>query len=294
MALRVNPTYRQRRFGEEVRRLRELAGLSSTEAAGLLGMKQPQLSNVEAGKTGLTTDRLRRLAELAGVSHNPLVEALNDMGRDPGKGWWSEYRGRVRPSLLDLAELEASAVRIVCYEPMFVPGLLQTPAYATVIHRDGYARASAAEQNLAVEFRMRRRDVLTGESAPMFHAVIHEAALHASPGGSGVMRDQLLHLIELSRLPNVRIQVLPFEGPVAFGSSFTLTEPDVAELSTAIVAHVEQSLYLGDMDAVARYRGWFARLTEVALPEVDAAVPPEAHAAKDSLGLIQTLLYPLL
>jgi len=294
MALRVNPTYRQRRFGEEVRRLRERAGLSSTEAAGLLGMKQPQLSNVEAGKTGLTTDRLQRLAELAGVRNNPLIEALNDMGRDPGKGWWSEYRGALPQVHLDFAELEAGAARLINYEPMFVPGLLQTHEYATAAHRGGYGGGTAEEREAVVHFRMRRQEVLNGEQPPRFHAIIHEAALHASFGDAKVMRGQLLRLIEVSRLPNVTIQVLPFDGPVAFGSSFMLVEPGVPELSTVIVPHVEQSLYLGDAGAVARYNEWFASLKGVALPAVDAAVPPERHAVKDSLGLIQRLLYPLL
>ncbi|MGK5631449.1 helix-turn-helix domain-containing protein [Streptomyces sp. URMC 123] len=294
MGLRANPTYRQRRFGAELRRLRKRAGLSSTEAAAALGMKQPQLSNAEAGKTGLNEERVRHLAQAAGISASPFLEALIEMGQEAGRGWWSGYRTLLRPSLLDVAELEAGATAIAAYEPMFIPGLLQTREYASVIHREGYARATAEEQELAVEFRMHRQSVLYGEDAPAFHAVIHEAALHASFGSRETMRGQLLRLIEMSRLPNVTIQVLPFDGKVPFGTSFTLTEPAVPELSTVVVAHIEKSLYLGDADALARYRNWFARLTEVALPPLDATVSPEAHIAKDSLGLLLRLLYPLL
>ncbi|MGP3926021.1 DUF397 domain-containing protein [Streptomyces sp. 8N616] len=138
---------------------------------------------------------------------------------------------------------------------------------------------------------MQRQSVLTGEQAPALHAIIHEAALHASFGSPEIMRDQLLRLIELSRLPNVTIQVLPFHGPVAFGSSFTLVEPNIRELSTVIVAHVEESLYLGDVDALARYNEWFDRMSELALPPVDATISPERHGVMDSLGLIQRLLW---
>ncbi|MFE7120263.1 helix-turn-helix domain-containing protein [Streptomyces sp. NPDC057654] len=294
MGLRSNPTYRQRRFGAEVRKLRELGGLSVAEAAGRLGMKPPYLSNVEAGRTGLSEERLRVLAQVAGDTNKALVDALVELGQRSGKGWWSEYRERLRPSLMDVAELESGAAVIFNYEPMFVPGLLQTPEYATATSRGGYARASRAEQDLDVEFRMRRQKVLEGERAPWLHAVIHEAALHASIGERDVMRGQLLRLVEASRLPNVTIQVLPFDGPVAFGTSFTTIEPVVPELSTVIVAHIEKSLYLSEPEAIARYTDWFATLRQAALPSRDATVPPEAHIAKDSLGLIQRLLYPLL
>jgi hypothetical protein len=109
-----------------------------------------------------------------------------------------------------------------------------------------------------------------------------------------IIATQLQRLIEASRLPHVAVQILPFDGPVPFGSSVTLVEPAVRPLSTVIVAHIEKSLYLGDAEANARYTDLFAKLRKAALPPVDAGVPPEAHAAKDSLGLIQRLLYPLL
>jgi hypothetical protein len=98
----------------------------------------------------------------------------------------------------------------------------------------------------------------------------------------------------MARLPHVTIQVLPFHGTIAFGTGFVMIEPAVAELSTVIVSHIEQSLYLDGADAVAKYADWFARLTEVALPPIDPSAVSEVHTVKDSLGLIQRLLYPLL
>lgn len=294
MGLRVNPTYRQRRFGVELRRLRERGGLSSGEAAALLGMKQPQLSNVEAGKTGLSRDRVELLARTSGAISHTCVDALAELGQRTGKGWWSDYRQLLGAAHLDLAELEDAACLMRTYEPMFVPGLLQTRAYAEAIHRGGYRPASEEEREAQVEFRVRRQRVLTGERAPRLHAVVHEAALGASFDDREVMRGQLLHLIEMARLPHVTIQILPFHGTIAFGTGFVMIEPEAPELSTVIVSHIEQSLYLDGADTVAKYAEWFARLTEVALPPVDPSASPEAHTVKDSLGLIQRLLYPLL
>ncbi|MET9519520.1 helix-turn-helix transcriptional regulator [Streptomyces sp. NPDC002994] len=294
MGLRANPTYRQRRFGAELRRLREQADLSAQDAASLLGMRQPQLSSIESGRTGLSAERVQLLARTVGSISRTYVDALIDMGQRSGKGWWSEYRHVLGAAHLDLAELEDAAHVVSTYEPMFVPGLLQTREYAAAIHRGGYRQATEAEQLAAVDFRVQRQVVLTGERPPRTHAIIHEAALSGSLGEREVMRGQLLHLIEVSRLPHVTIQVLPFDGPVAFGTGFVMIEPQAPELSTVIVSHIEQSLYLDGADTMAKYRGWFASLAEVALPPVDAEASPQPHATKDSLGLIQRLLYPLL
>ncbi|MEV6593352.1 helix-turn-helix domain-containing protein [Streptomyces acidicola] len=293
MGLRANPTYRQRRFGAEVRAIRERAGMSTAEAAGVMGMRQSHISNVEAGRTGLSPERLRALAAASGSENTTHIDALVELGQASGKGWWTEYREQLRPSLLDLAELEDRAVNIVCYEPMFIPGLFQTLAYATAGYQGGYALSSREQQGRELDFRMRRQRVLKGEP-PRIHAVIHEAALHVSWGSSETMRDQLLRLIEVGRLPNVTLQVLPFDGRVGFGTSFTLLEPAVPQLSTVVVEHVEKPLYLGDPEALARYRNWFARLCEAALPPLAPEGNTEAYLVKNSLGLIQRLLYPLL
>lgn len=294
MGLRAEPTYRQRRFAAEVRALREKAGLSVAEAATVMGTHASHLSNIEAGRTNLSEERLRRLAEHVGSTAGTYVDALVAMGQSSGKGWWSAYRNQLRPAFLDFAELEVGAVTLLTYEPMLIPGLLQTREYAKAVHRGGYARDSPELQDLAVEFRMRRQGLLEGPEAPRLHTIIHEAALHASFGSRQMMRDQLLRLIEISRKPGVTIQILPFNGPVPCSSSFTVFEPSVVQLSSVVVEHVEESIYLGDADSVGRYQDLFVRLQRVALPPVDAAVQPEAHVAKDSLGLIQRLLYPLL
>ncbi|WP_030020254.1 helix-turn-helix domain-containing protein [Streptomyces monomycini] len=287
MGLRANPTYRQRRFGAEVRKLRERAKLSVGEGAAVMGMHQSHISNVESGRTSLSAERLRRLADAAGNIDAGYVEALTGLGQRTGKGWWSLYRNSVRAPLLDFAELEAGAESIACYEPMFVPGLLQTRAYATAVHRGGYVEVPHSAEASAVDFRLARQRVLTGEGAPRLHMVVHEAALRVTLGGRELVREQLLRLLEACRLPNVTLQVLPFDGPVPFGAPFTVLMPRVRELSTVVVPHVENSLYLGEVEAVSRYSHTFAKLAK-------AALPPEARQAKDTVRLIERLLYPLL
>ncbi|UQA97792.1 DUF5753 domain-containing protein [Streptomyces halobius] len=216
------------------------------------------------------------------------------MGQASGKGWWSDYRQTLTAAHLDLAGLESASIVLHTYEPMFIPGLLQTREYAAVIHRDGYVDLSPEWQRQAVEFRMQRQELLAGERPPRLHAIIHEAALRPSLGSREVMRGQLLKLIEVSRRPEVAIQILPLDGRVGFGTGFTQFHPQVRELSTTVVSHIERDLYLEDENSMAKYRDRFAKLEVVALPPVDVAASPEARKAKDSLGLIQRLLYPLL
>ncbi|AEW96321.1 DNA-binding protein [Streptantibioticus cattleyicolor NRRL 8057 = DSM 46488] len=268
--------------------------MSVAEAAALMGMRQPHLSNAEAARTGLSPDRVRLLATTVGGISTTYIEALIELGQSSGKGWWSTYRGLLDDPHLDLAELESGATGLDNYEPMFIPGLLQTRGYAEAIYRDGYANLSEEDKEAAVRFRIDRQDVLRSEAPPEFHAIVHEAALHLGLRDRTVMRDQLIHLIEVSRLPNVTIQVLPFEGRVGFGSGFMVIRPIVPELATAVVSHIERDLYLEGTQAVGKYQGWFGKLSEQALPPIDASVPPDARLGKNSLGLVQRLLYPLL
>ncbi|MFF8815271.1 helix-turn-helix domain-containing protein [Streptomyces pactum] len=296
MGLRANPSYRQRRFGSEVRKLRERAGLSVGDAARLMGMHGPHLSNVEAGRTSLAPERLERLLEAAECTNTPFADALASLGRDSGKGWWSVYRNVLGASHLDLAELESQAVVLRNYELLFIPGLLQTFDYATAVHGGGYDESMREVREQAVEFRLRRQQILTSARPPTFHAIIHEAALRVLYGGREVMRDQLLRLIELSRLPHVTIQVVPLEdeGRAAFIHAFMVIQPQVAELGTVLADQLGTAQLFDDPQVISDYEHSFARLSELALPPIDPGATPEGRTVKDSLGLIQHILYPLL
>ncbi|GAB2590110.1 helix-turn-helix transcriptional regulator [Streptomyces capparidis] len=297
MGLRSNPTYRQRRFGAEVRKLRERAGLSVAEAALRMGMKPPHLSNIEAGRTSLSPERLRTLAAAAGATPPAHVDALVELGQGSGKGWWTEYRQALNAPHLDLAELEAGAARLRSYELLLIPGLLQTLDYATAVYEAGYVEASPEVKANAVRFRMDRQKVLTGERPPRLHAIIHEAALRVRYGKRDVMRDQLLRLIEVSRLPNVTVQIFPLEseGRPALGShAFMLVEPPVVELGTVIVDQLGRSDFLGEPRMVREYGESFDTLSRLALPPVDVGTASATGTGKDSLGLLQHILYLLL
>ncbi|MEV5533865.1 helix-turn-helix domain-containing protein [Streptomyces prunicolor] len=293
MGLRTNISERQRRLGAELKQLREQAGLTTSEAAERIGMTRGQLGHIEAGRTSVLTERLLGLSRVYGCSEEPYVEALVAMSESNGKGWWSAFRKHMGPHSLNLAELESEAVDIRTHEPLFIPGLFQTADYTRSIFTNPDLGFANIEEGLA--FRMERQDILTRDNPPSVHAVIHEAALHMRFGGTEVAREQLLHLIELARLPNVTVQIYPFSARAhaVLTGNFAHIVPANPRLGTVVVEQLLGSHYLVQQHQLEEYDALFARIADIALAPVDVSLAPETHSVKDSLSLIQHLLYTL-
>ncbi|MFE5583311.1 helix-turn-helix domain-containing protein, partial [Kitasatospora sp. NPDC056531] len=127
MALRTQISERQRRFGAELRRLRETAGLAVKDAGALIGIAGPQLSHIEAARTSLDPERLAALLEGYGCTDETYIRLLCDLGASNGKGWWSDFKGRVPTLSLDLAEAEDRAESFAAFDSLHIPGTLQIP-----------------------------------------------------------------------------------------------------------------------------------------------------------------------
>ncbi|MER6960862.1 MULTISPECIES: helix-turn-helix transcriptional regulator [unclassified Streptomyces] len=293
MGLRTTISERQRRLGFELKHLREQAGLTAGEAAEQINMGRVQLSQIETAKTSILTPRLRELCDLYSCTDKPYVESLVAMSEATGKGWWSVHKKRRSLDALNTAELEANCATLRAHQSMLIPGLFQTADYARAIFTTpglGFERSAGA-----VEFRMERQRVLTRDNPPTVHAVIHEAALHMRFGGTKVVREQLLHLVELARLPNVTIQIYPFTAQTypAYSGNFVHTMPGIPELGTVLLELPSGLTYLGDRPSLDQYARLFQHLSENALAPIDVSLAPEAHSVKDSLALIQHVLYTL-
>lgn len=293
MPPRSQPSERQRRLGAELRKLRKLAGLSGDQAGALLDADRTRISNIEAGRVNVSRNRLSLLLGAYGCPPGPLLDAILAMAQERGTGWWDEYRDTVPRSALDLAETESRCLGIHIHEPLFIPGMLQTPDYArAVIEATG---RDFDRIDRYVGFRMDRQRILTGDSPTSYHAVIHEAALRIEVGGPRTMRTQLLKLIELARLPHVTLQIFPFQkgAYAAFSRPFILFDGPTPELSTVYLEHPLKVAFLEDGDQVEEYAKMFERLAGLALAPVDPAAAPESHRVRDSLSLIQHVMYGL-
>ncbi|WP_406000661.1 helix-turn-helix domain-containing protein [Streptomyces sp. NBC_00829] len=293
MPPRSNPSERQRRLGLELRKLRNSAGLSGDRAGALLDADRTRISNIEAGRIDLGHSRLRMLLREYGCPPGAYFECLLEMAADPGTGWWDGHRDVMSRSALDLAALESRCSGIRIHEPLFIPGMLQTQEYAEAVVRATGGNGDPTDRY--VEFRLARQHTLTGPDPVPYHAVVHEAALRVHTGGTHTMRRQLLRLIELARLPHVTLQIFPFErgAYAAFSRPFVLFAGPTPELDTVYLEHPLNTVFLGDGEHIDEYGKMFERLSGLAFDPVDPQAAPEAHDNRDSISLIQHIMYAL-
>jgi transcriptional regulator with XRE-family HTH domain len=291
MGLRTNPTQRHRRLGVELRKLREAAGLSATEAGMYAGLGRAHMSHIETGRAGIAEEKLRALLQAYGVASELLVGELVDLASRED-GWWTRHKDVVDSRACDLAALEAVAQVHRSFQWVYVPGLLQTSAYMLALFKSGEPAASPERIARYVDFRQLRQHVLTGGSQPRFRAVIHEAAFHMHFVPRDVMREQLAHLLKLSQLPHVSIQLLPFRAPSYPATStapFVIFDRAVPELRTVYVEHPVTSSFLDEAGQMIQFTTGFEQLSDAALAPLDL----DDDGPQSSLRLVQHLRYVL-
>jgi transcriptional regulator with XRE-family HTH domain len=262
-------TARQLRFGAELRKLRERAGLNATEAAGRLGMRQSQISNLEGGRIGASPERVRALAALYACADQPYVDALVAMTSERrGVGWWEEYRELLPAAWLDLAELEHQALTLRDSITVHIPGLLQTPEHAREIFRQAVPELPAPDIEHRVSFRMKRQAVLHRDTPTPYQAIIHEAALRIAVGGPAIAAAQLKHLLAMSERDHVTIRAIPFSAGAVPGSgqSFYYARGPLPALDTVQLDQSHGVVFLDAEAQLAKYRMLLDRIDTMALP----------------------------
>lgn len=220
----VTRVTQQRRLRAELRRIRERAGRTQKAAAESLGWSTSKIIRIETGAVAVSPSDVMALLHVYDVDDKALADELVAITRNKNEMWWDAYRKYHTQQFFDFLDYENAAIRIRQYIGLVVPGLLQTEDYALALTR-GYTDTDEMAKG-KVEVRMRRQQRLTGEDAPDAWFVLDEAVLHRWIGGPEVMRNQLLHLKEMARRPNITIQVVPFKTGMHPGmiGSFTIFE----------------------------------------------------------------------
>ncbi|MGC4974651.1 helix-turn-helix domain-containing protein [Streptomyces sp. DT199] len=271
------PAVRRRKLGAELRALRTSAGLTSGEAARLVGWHQSKVSRIETGTSGVKPADVRLLLDAYGVADSQLRELLMVLaGSEDSDGrhhWWHAYRGVLPPTYRDFISLESQAGAMRTLETSVVPGLLQTPEYARAVTRAAVEGLPEDRLDTLVEVRLARQDVLRADPPLKLSAVLDEAVLRREVGGPGVMARQLERLVEAARLPQVRLQVLPF----AAGAHIGVTGPFVifsfsstSDLDVVVLDHLTSSLYLERKEDLQAYTEAFNALQIHALSPEDS------------------------
>src|SRR5690349_15052933 len=175
------PAVRRRKLGEELRSLRHASGLTSREAAALLGWHQSKVSRIETGVSGVRPDDVNRLLDAYGMDDPKLREVLGALAGSAGgggAGWWHAYRGLIPPQYRDFISLESQARTARTPETTVVPGLLQTADYARAVTRASLDGLPSGQLDSLVEVRLTRQGVLRSDPPLRLSAVLDEAVLH--------------------------------------------------------------------------------------------------------------------
>ncbi|MFI8438661.1 helix-turn-helix domain-containing protein [Streptomyces sp. NPDC079020] len=262
MPSHVNPTVRRRRLGQELRRLREIKGMTAEEVAERLLVSQSKISRLENGRRSISQRDVRDLCGVYEVEDVRVVDSLMQMAKDSRQqGWWHAF-GDIPYSVYIGLETDAESLRV--YEPQVVPGLLQTRAYAEALINGALPETPPSDIEKRVSVRARRQDRVNAPEHPLrLWAVIDESALRRMVGGKQVMREQLEHLVEQSQLPHVTVQVLPFDmgaHPGINGQYAILEFPDAADSSVVYIEGVTSDLYLEKANDVQRYSVMYEHL----------------------------------
>jgi hypothetical protein len=227
---------------------------------------------MELGRVGFKERDVADLLTLYGVTEEKERDALLMLAREANTpGWWHRYSDVMPSWFQSYLGLESAAALIRTYEVQFVPGLLQTPAYARAVILLGHSGAPPDEVERRVQLRVDRQRLLRRETpaAPELWIVVDEAALRRPIGGPTVMREQIQSLIEITELPNVRLQIIPFVagGHAAAGGAFTILRFPEDELPDVVyVEQLTSALYLDKEEDRDQYALAMERLCVEAEP----------------------------
>lgn len=209
-----DPVVARIQLGILLRELREDAERTAAQACERLSCSTAKMSLVENGKQGVTVGEVATLLDFYGADDHASAEALR-LASVP----WPRRRKRRRALYQEAVPqtarryvaLEAEATQIVAYDNAVINGLLQTSDYARTLLCAGAPYAGSQEINAKLDVRMTRQEKISREEFPLhLDVIVDEACLHRVIGGTGVMRAQLEHLLDVSERDNVRLQILPF------------------------------------------------------------------------------------
>jgi transcriptional regulator with XRE-family HTH domain len=264
------PTVLRIVLGTQLRRLREASGITREAAGDAIRASHAKISRLELGRVGIKERDIEDLLTLYGVTDQAVRhEYLSMVRRANAPGWWQQYSDLL-PSWFEMyLRLEQAAAFIRTYQVQFIPGLLQTEEYARSVILVGHRSESAEEIDRRVYLRISRQKMLTEPGSPKLWAVVDEAALSRPFGSPDVMRSQLQRLLEMSELPNVILQVLPFHrgAHAAAGGPFTIlrfAEPDLPDI--VYLEQLTSAVYLDKRPDVENYLAVMEQVTVQAEP----------------------------
>lgn len=264
------PTVLRMVLGKRLQVLRENAGLSYEQAGRALDVTHATIRRMERAEVGLKLPYVEKLLITYGITTPEEIGGFLALAREANRpGWWHHFRDVLPDWFSAFVSLEGEAAVIRAYEPHYVPGLLQTAAYARAVLRAGMPHVAAEEIDRLVDLRIERQSLLSRDDAPLLWVVMDETVLRRPIGGRKVMREQIGALVEATERSNVRLQVMPFASgphPAMYGPfhifRFQLQEiPDIAYTESLV-----GGVYFDERDDVSTFLEALDRMCAQAAP----------------------------
>jgi transcriptional regulator with XRE-family HTH domain len=270
MLERPDSTVRIEVLGEELRRLREACGLTLTEVVARIGISESQLSRIEKGRRVPSAEDVSALLVVYGVTGEERLDLLSLAKKAGQPGLW-QREGSFESRFATLKILESRAMSLVSFEPLVIPGLLQTMPYAQACLRKILMQENQDTIDERVAGRLHRQAVLRRFDAPTLVAIIGEPALRCPIGGRDVLREQLRYLVEVAERPNVTLRIVPTLAgghPGLHGSFHRLRFFD--RPNVVFLENQTSSLFLEAHSDTAAYDQAIATVLDVAISEEDS------------------------
>ncbi|MEU4147204.1 helix-turn-helix domain-containing protein [Streptomyces parvulus] len=213
------PTVRSRRLGAALRQYRHAAKLDQPQAAEIIAASQARVSRLESGHVTARVIEVRLLLDAYGVTDPEVRTKLEELAKhSKNRGWWLEHAEHLRPDYVDHIALEDDASYIREWQPVMVPGLLQTPAYAEAVIAGGPHYLEPERIAQLVQVRVGRQAKIE-EGGASYTAILWEAVLAQPLVSVETHKEQLSAILEIGQRKNVTVQVLPFSAGVLAGYS---------------------------------------------------------------------------
>jgi transcriptional regulator with XRE-family HTH domain len=264
---------RRRRLAAELRRLREAAHLTCDEVGVRLDCSASKISRIETGHVLVSPRDVRDLLGIYGVpadQRDSLIQLARECRQ---KGWWqADGVSSVQPHLATYFELEHAASEMRIYKLSRVHGLLMTEDYARAVFDAARLGKVEPDPERSVELLLERQRQANASPASL-RVVLDEAALLHQVGGPKVLRGQIEHLIELSALPHVCVQLMPFTASMhtSMDASFTIMGfPDPSDTDVVSIGYPTGMLWVEDSIEVDLYNALFRSMQQAALPSEDS------------------------
>jgi len=203
--------FQWRRLRAFLRQTREECGFTQRDVANEMDWSLSKLIRIETGAVSVSTTDLRALLGHYGVVDPDRVAELVEMAKAARqRSWWYRYRNQITTEFKVLLGYESSATVIRNFEPLLVPGLLQTEEYASEVLR--ILEVPHADIQDMVDLRAERQERLVRPDGPMLHFIVDENVMHRLVGSPALMRAQIRRMRELAQGPNITLRVIPFSA----------------------------------------------------------------------------------